>query len=126
MTQMGDLDHYLRPAFSRKPRSVKVLDVSGLTSYTDILVIMTGTSARQVISIAEHICEQLKKKGKKPLGVEGMKEGKWILLDFGWIIIHLFDTETHELFDLEGLWVDAPRIDIQKIFVESGNTVDDI
>ena len=111
MNQTDELTPYLAPAFSRKAESVTVLDVSGLTSYTDVLVIITGTSARQVSSISEHICRSLKHIGKKPLGTEGMREGKWVLLDFGWIIIHIFDAATKELYDLEGLWADAPRID---------------
>ena len=114
MNQTDELTPYLEPAFSRKAESITALDVSDLTSYTDVLVIITGTSARQVSSISEHICRSLKKIGKKPMGTEGTREGKWVLLDFGWIIIHIFDAATKELYDLEGLWADAPRIDLRQ------------
>ena len=118
MNQTDELTPFLEPAFSRKAESITALDVSGLTSYTDVLVIITGTSARQVSSISEHICRSLKTLGKKPLGTEGMREGKWVLLDFGWIIIHIFDSPTKELYDLEGLWADAPRIDLSQFSME--------
>jgi ribosome-associated protein len=112
--EIEDLDQFLKPIFSRKPTSVKALDVHNLTSYTDIIVIITGTSARQTKSIAENITIQLKKQGKQALGVEGMKTGSWILIDYGWIIIHVFDKETNDLYDLESLWADASSIDLSK------------
>lgn len=118
MNQTVELTPYLEPAFSRKAESITALDVSGLTSYTDVLVIITGTSSRQVSSISEHICRSLKKLGRKPLGTEGGREGQWVLLDFGWIIIHIFDTPTKALYDLEGLWADAPRIDLTEFSME--------
>ena len=114
MTKKDDLDQFLEPIFSRKPSSVTAIDIHGLTSYTDYIIIVTGTSARQTKSIAEHICIDLKKQGKKALGVEGMKEGNWVLIDFGWVIIHVFDNETNDLYDLKGLWADAPSIDLSK------------
>ena len=114
MTKTDDLDQFFKPIFSRKPASVTALDVNTLTSYTDIIIIVTATSARQTKSIADHICMTLKKQGKQALGVEGMKEGNWVLIDFGWVIIHVFDNETNDLYDLKGLWADAPNIDLSK------------
>ncbi|MCK5311934.1 MAG: ribosome silencing factor [Desulfobacteraceae bacterium] len=114
MTKKESLDQFLEPIFSRKPASVTALDVHNLTSYTDNIIIVTGTSTRQTKSIAEHICMDLKEQGQKPLGVEGMKQGNWVLIDFGWVIIHVFDNETNDLYDLKGLWADAPNIDLSK------------
>ena len=114
MTKKEDLDQFLKPIFSRKPASVTALDVQNLTSYTDIIIIVTGTSTRQTKSIAEHISITLKKQGKQALGIEGMRAGNWVLLDFGWVIIHVFDKETNDLYDLENLWADAPNIDLSK------------
>ncbi len=114
MTKKDDLGQFLKPIFSRKPTSVTALDVHDLTSYTDIILIVTGTSPRQTKSIAEHITITLKKYGKQALGVEGMKEGNWVLIDFGWIIIHVFDNETNDLYDLKNLWADAPKIDLSE------------
>ena len=114
MTKKEGLDQFLKPIFSRKPASVTALDVHNLTSYTDIIVIVTATSARQAKSIAEHITITLKKQNKQALGVEGMKQGNWVLIDFGWVIIHVFDQETNDLYDLENLWADAPSIDLSE------------
>ncbi len=114
MIKNDALDQFLTPIFSRKPASVTALDVHSLTSYTDNIIIVTGTSTRQTKSIADHIYRDLKDQGKKALGVEGMKEGSWVLIDFGWVIIHVFDQETNDLYDLKGLWADAPEIDIKK------------
>lgn len=107
-----DLTDILTPAFERKARSIKALDVRKLTSYTDTIVIITAGSSRQVSAIAEHMHISLKKKGMKAIGTEGMSEGHWVLLDYGYVIIHLFDAETGQLYDLEGLWSDAPRYDL--------------
>lgn len=109
-----DLDNFLKPIFSRKPTSVAALDVSNLTSYTDIIIIITGSSTRQTKSIAEHISMTLKKQGTQALGIEGAKEGRWILLDYGWVIVHVFDQETNDLYDLKNLWADAAAIDLTK------------
>ncbi len=112
MTINKTLDEFLKPIFSRKPASVIALDVHDLTSYTDNIIVVTGTSTRQTKSMADHIYTDLKKKGKEALGVEGMKQGSWVLIDFGWVIIHVFDQETNELYDLGSLWADAPKIDL--------------
>lgn len=114
MTKKDGLDQFLKPVFSRKPTSVTALDVHNLTSYTDVIIIVTGSSTRQTKSIAEHIYKTLKQQGKKALGVEGMKEGSWVLIDFGWVIIHVFDQETNDLYDLKNLWADASKIDLSK------------
>jgi len=114
MKKKEGLDQFLKPIFSRKPSSVIALDVHNLTSYTDIIIIVTGTSTRQTQSIAENITTTLKKQGQQTLGVEGMQTGKWILIDYGWIIIHVFDKETNDLYDLESLWADAASIDLSK------------
>jgi ribosome-associated protein len=91
----------------RKAQNVIALDVRNLTSYTDFFIICTGRSGRQVSSIAEHIKVEMKKKGERPIAVDGMAEGQWVLLDYGNIIIHVFYEETRAFYDLEGLWADA-------------------
>ncbi len=114
MTEKENLEKFLEPIFSRKPASVSALDVHNLTSYTDVIIIVTGNSARQIKTLGEHIIKTLKKQGVKALGVEGMQKGNWILMDYGWVIVHLFDIETNALYDLENLWSDALPIDISK------------
>ncbi|MCF8091409.1 MAG: ribosome silencing factor [Desulfotignum sp.] len=109
---LEEITPYLDPVFSRKPRSVTAIDVSQYTSYTDILVIAEAGSHRQVTSLAEHIVTRLKAKNIRVLGTEGIKEGEWALLDYGSLIIHVFESRTRAFYDLEGLWSEAPRLDL--------------
>ena len=104
------LDLYVKAALGRKALGLVVLDVRELTSVADAFIICSGRSNRQVTAIAEFIITDLKKAGKKPLSVEGKKEGHWVLLDYGHVIIHVFYESVRNFYDLEGLWVDAKRI----------------
>lgn len=101
---------YLEAVAGRKAEAIVALDVRELTSYTDAFIICSGKSNRQVSAIAEHIKLELKKKNITPLSIDGMKEGKWVLLDYSDIIIHVFYEETRDFYDLEGLWADARKI----------------
>mgnify|MGYP002725754195 CR=1 FL=1 len=112
-----DQKKYLIPAFERKAKSITAIDVKDLTSYTDTLILIEGTSQRQVKSIAEYMIKQLKKQNIKALGAEGVKDGEWALLDYGDIIIHILETETNSFYDLDGLWADAPRYDLKEFDV---------
>jgi ribosome-associated protein len=103
---------YLAPIFERKAKSIVAIDVRKMTSYTDTIVIVEGGSGRQVTSLAEHIIKALKREKIKVLGMEGIKEGEWALLDYGHIILHVFESKAKAFYDLEGLWSDAPRIDL--------------
>ena len=86
----------------------------GVSSYTDYFLICSGKSDRQVQAIAQRIAEVLEEQGIKPLGLEGTSEGKWVLIDYGDLVIHVFLEPIRRFYDLEGLWIDAPRIDLQK------------
>lgn len=110
-----NLTLYLASIFERKAKSVIAVDVRNLTSYTDTVVIVEAGSGRQVTTMAEHILTKLKQKKIKVLGMEGVKEGEWALLDYGHIIIHVFETSAREFYDLEGLWSDAPRFDLSAL-----------
>ncbi|MEA1968851.1 MAG: ribosome silencing factor [Thermodesulfobacteriota bacterium] len=112
--QIENIEKYIKAALSRKAENIIAIDVRELTSYADAIIIITGRSGRQVTSIAEHIQITMKKEKKPPIGFEGVKLGTWALLDFGDVIIHVFDKKTRELYDIEGLWSDAPRIDLSK------------
>jgi len=107
-----ELKKYLIPAFERKPKSITAINVKQLTSYTDTIVIIEGNSQRQVTSIAQHLIKSLKNQKIKAIGIEGVKEGEWALLDYGDVIIHIFKSETKSFYNLEGLWADAPMIDL--------------
>ena len=112
-TPLADhLQKYLIPAFERKAKSITALDVRKLTSYTDALIIIEANSQRQVTSIAEHILTRLKAQKISAIGAEGLKEGEWALLDYGDVILHVFESRIKSYYNLEGLWADAPRIDL--------------
>jgi len=93
-----DLKKYLIPAFERKAKSIAAIDVSERTSYTDTLIVIEGSSRRQVTSIAQHLVKRLKEKEIKAMGVEGVKEGEWALLDYGEVIIHIFESHQMDTF----------------------------
>jgi ribosome-associated protein len=97
-------------ALERKAERPVVLDMRELTAYADTFVILTGRSDRQVRSIADAIVHALKEIGEQPLGIEGLDDGNWVLIDCNDAIVHVFDPETRERYDLERLWRDAPRL----------------
>jgi ribosome-associated protein len=109
-----DLDLYINAVMGKKAMNIEVLDVRGLTSVSDIFIICSGRSNRQVSAIAEYIQVNLKKHAIKPLSVEGKKEGHWVLLDYGHVIIHVFYEPVRAFYDLEGLWIDAKRIETKR------------
>jgi len=98
----------------KKAMDVVVLDMADASSITDYFVICSGGSQRQVQAIADAIDEQLKQAGITSLGVEGYREGHWILMDYGDVIVHVFSQETREFYDLERLWANAPKIDLSR------------
>lgn len=87
-----------------------MLDVSELLVVTDLFVIATGTSRRHVLTLAEETEEKLKVIDRRPLRREGFDDGQWVLLDYGDLVVHVFDEATREFYDLERLWGDAPRL----------------
>ena len=104
------LDYYVKAALGRKAFDLVILDVRNLTSIADAFIICSGRSNRQVAAIAEFIQVELKKHGIRPLSVEGKKEGHWVLLDYGHVIMHVFYEPVRSFYDLEGLWIDAKKI----------------
>ena len=122
------LDIYVKAALDRKALELVVLDVRSLTSIADAFIICHGRSNRQVTAIAEHIQIFLKKQNISPLSVEGAKDGHWVLLDYGHVIIHVFYESMRRFYDLEGLWVDAKRIkteSMHRLEKERGETIGD-
>lgn len=105
-----DLNLFIQAVLGRKAEGVVMLDVGGLTSLADTFIICSGRSNRQVTAIAEHVRTELKKQNIALLSIEGLKEGHWVLMDYGGVVIHVFYDPVRKFYDLEGLWADAPRI----------------
>ena len=87
-----------------KAQDIKTIDVQGKSSITDYMIICTGTSKRHVSSIADHVAQEAKQAGMEPLGIEGEKEGEWVVLDMGTSMLHVMQEEHRELYQLEKLW----------------------
>ena len=83
--------------------------MKGLCSFADYFLICSGTSGRHVLALAEHLQEALAQAGVKPLGVEGLQEGLWVLMDYNDVLIHIFSQSLREFYNLEGLWAEAPK-----------------
>jgi ribosome-associated protein len=124
MTKKTDppLDLYVKAVLGKKALNVVVLDVAELTSFADIFIICSGRSNRQVGALADFIKTDLKKHKIKPLSVEGSKDGHWVLLDYGHVIIHVFYESMRQFYDLEGLWVDAKRIETPALKKAAGKS----
>ncbi len=104
----------LKAALEKKAQDPVLLELKGISSITDYFLLCSGRSDRQVQAIAQGIEEALKKKGIRPLGQEGMAGGRWILLDYDDVVVHVFLDPVRKFYDLEGLWIDAQRIDVQE------------
>ena len=104
----------LKAAVEKKAQDPILLELKGISSFTDYFLLCTGKSDRQVQAIAQGIEEALIKKGIRPLGQEGTVGGRWILMDYEDVVVHIFLEPVRKFYDLEGLWIDAPRIDLQK------------
>lgn len=89
-----------------------VLEVKGLCFFADYFLICSGTSRRHVLALAQRLEEALGQAGAKPLGVEGVQEGLWVLMDYNDVVIHIFSQELRQFYDLEGLWADAPQTEV--------------
>jgi ribosome-associated protein len=90
-----------------------------LAVFTDYFVICSGESTTQVKAIAEHIASEFTKNAQKPLSIEGLRHAHWVLMDYGDVIVHIFEEETRAYYELEKLWLDAPRICVE----EDGRTL---
>jgi ribosome-associated protein len=99
-------------ALDKKAVGVEVLDVAGKVDYADFLVIMTGRSDRHAQALAQGIEEALRKKGVRPVAVEGLPHASWVLMDFGDVVVHVFQHDARQLYDIDGLWLDARRLPV--------------
>jgi ribosome-associated protein len=109
-----------KAALAKKAEDLIVLELTGLTVIADYFIICSADSTTQVKAIAENIEQEFLKKGIKPLGIEGLDYGHWVLLDYGDIIVHVFEKETRAYYDLERLWMDAKAITIDEDKTDMG------
>ena len=100
-----------RSASAKQAEGVAILDVHGLIVITDYFVIASGETERQVRTIVEEVEKALRDLGRKPVRREGETEGRWVLLDYVDVVVHVFAEEEREYYDLERLWRDAPRVE---------------
>ena len=100
-----------RVAADNKAREILVLDMRPCTPLFDYFVIATGTSRRQIHTLAEEIDSALEAEGDTRMGIEGYEASKWVVQDYGDVVIHVFDPDTRDYYKLEELWADAPKVD---------------
>ena len=103
----------IEAALDKKALAPVLIDVSGMSSYTDFIGIVSGRSDRQVDAIADNIRQVMKTRGRHVLGQEGTGSGRWTLLDFGAFVVHVFYHPVREFYDIESLWIDAPRVPLE-------------
>ena len=101
-----------RAALEKKAENLVILDLRGISGYADFLVIGSGTSDRQLEAIADSVDKELSAQGHRVIGSEGQRGGRWVLLDFGDVVVHVFHQDERMHYDLDGLWADAPRIEV--------------
>ena len=109
METKGKAQECGRLALEKKAGNIVVLELSGLTDIADFFVIASGSSERHVRTISDGVEHGMKEKGLPPLSAEGYDEGRWVIIDYGDVIVHVFLEELRELYDLESLWIEAKR-----------------
>jgi ribosome-associated protein len=110
----------VQSAANKKAETIKILDLKSESSFTDYFMICSGTSDRQVQAIADSIVIDLKESGFVPISVEGYREGRWVIVDYGDVVIHVFLDALRDFYDLEQLWSHAKRVPIpQELFITS-------
>ncbi|HEY0004228.1 MAG TPA: ribosome silencing factor [Pyrinomonadaceae bacterium] len=108
----------LRAANDKKALEMVVLDLREIASFTDYFLIASGTNVRQVQAISDEIAERLKKQGTPAERIEGYKSAEWILLDYGDFLVHVFEDKSRKFYDLERLWRDARRLEINAALLD--------
>lgn len=102
-----------KAALDKKAAHVEIVDIVGKVDYADYLVLMSAGSERHVHAVTHGIVDALRKQGKRPLSIEGLSAGTWVLVDYGDVVVHIFHAESRALYDLDGLWLDAARVPVE-------------
>lgn len=116
-TKFADLDPEVKLAIQcasdKKAYDLVALDLRSIASFTEFFIIATGANQRQVQAIADEIKEQLKEQlSSRPVRIEGYASGEWVLVDYGDFIVHVFNKEAREFYDLARLWLDARKVEL--------------
>ena len=101
-------------ALDKKADDVVILRVAELTSYADFFVIAAAPSERQVQAIARTVADELKQRGRVSMSTDGMDQGNWVIVDYGSVVLHVFLQSARRYYDLDGFWVDAPRVEVDE------------
>ena len=113
---ISELDERVRRALhaaaEKKALDPTVLDLRGISSFTDFFLMFTGANRRQVQAISDEIVEQLKRNGSPAARVEGYQNAEWILIDYGDFVVHVFEEKARRFYDLERLWREASRLNL--------------
>jgi ribosome-associated protein len=110
-----DVGRAVELALERKAHDVAVLDLRGISTATDYFIIASGNSDVQVKAIADHILEELNEQGTRAQHAEGLRGGRWVLLDYIDFVVHVFHPQARSFYQLENLWGDAPRWDAPEV-----------
>ena len=97
----------------KKAEDLKVLEIKELTTMCDYFIICTGGSSLHVKALCDNVEEKMKEEGTSPIHNEGVNTAAWLLMDYGDVVVHIFDRESASFYNLERLWADAPKLDIQ-------------
>ena len=125
MTRLGGWERALacvRAALDHKAYDLVVLETGHVSSIADYFVICSGRSDTQVQALAEAVEEQLGQQGARPLAVEGLQHGQWVLVDYGDVVLHVFYVPVRQFYDLERLWTRAPRVELPEPFLSQARS----
>ena len=103
---------------AKKAHDIKLLKTEDITVLANYFIICTATSTTQIKTLSDEVCKVLTEHGERELRTEGYRDGGWIVVDFGCVIVHIFLDETRKFYNLEHLWSDAPEVDISEIIAE--------
>ncbi len=113
--KMDTLKIALKAADDKKAHDCVALDISGIASFASRFLIVTGDSARQNQAVADEVEKALAEAGRRPEHVEGYRNAEWILLDYGDLVVHIFSRTARTYYDLERLWRDGRRLDVERL-----------
>ncbi len=102
----------------RKALTPVLIEIGKLTTVADYFLIAGGNSTRQVQAISRHMARRMREEGFRAYGIEGEQEGQWILMDYGDVVVHIFYDPVREFYDLEGLWIEATRIEMDESVIQ--------